>query len=206
MGPTGGHLEAALAGDPVALRELTLELLPVIQVRVARALLRRAGRTGGRNVRQELEDLSHEVLLSLLVDDAKALRRWKVSRGLTLVAFVGFIAEREVASIMRVARRNPWTEEPTPDEALDSSDDGSFQLRIESHQLLESLLGRLTEVLSPLGLRLFELLFIVQLDIPEVCAETGMNTDAVYAWRSRLRRVARSLGAELATTTPEAAR
>ncbi|MBK7860108.1 MAG: sigma-70 family RNA polymerase sigma factor [Archangiaceae bacterium] len=192
----------ALGGDVVALGELTAELLPVIQGRVARALLRRAPRASGRSPRQEIEDLSHDVMLSLLADRGRVLRSWSAARGLSLHGFVGFVADREVASIMRVARRNPWTEDPTLDEHLDRSDEGNFELRIESQQLLERLLDRVTERLSPLGLKLFELLFISQRPVPEICAETGMQRDAVYAWRSRLGRLARELCAELTAEAP----
>lgn len=195
-------LELALGGDSRALRELTASLLPIVQARVARALLRRSGQAAGRPIRQELEDLSHEVMLSLLADGARVLRSWRRERGVPLQAFVGFVAEREVASLMRTARRNPWTEDPTLSEGLDRGDQGDFELRIESQQLLERLLDRLTEQLSPLGLRLFELLFIAQRTVPEVCTETGMNRDAVYAWRSRLSRVARQLCGELTGEPP----
>lgn len=191
------RLELALGGDPGALRELTASLLPIVQARVVRALLRRSGQAAGRSVRQELEDLSHEVMLSLLADRGRVLRSWAPERGLSLQAFVGFVAEREVASLMRTARRNPWTEDPTLAEGLERSDEGGFELRIESQQLLERLLDRLTEQLSPLGLQLFELLFIAQRTVPEVCTQTGMNRDAVYAWRSRLSRLARELCDEL---------
>ncbi len=192
-----GLLIPAFSGDADALRRLAVGLLPIIQIRVARALLRWSSQAAGRDRRQELEDLSHEVLLSMLVNDGRALRGWDESRGLSFESFVGLIAEREVISIMRIARRNPWTEEPTVDEGLDSPDEKDVELRIESHQLLERLLARLRVVLSPQGHRVFELLFIRQLGVPEVCTHTGLNRDAVYAWRSRLRRIARTVRDDL---------
>ena len=66
-----------------------------------------------------------------------------------------------------------------------------------SQQMLEALLDRLREELSPLGLTLFEQLFIQQRSVAEVCEQTGMSRDAVYAWQSRLGKLSRRLGAEL---------
>jgi RNA polymerase sigma-70 factor, ECF subfamily len=62
---------------------------------------------------------------------------------------------------------------------------------------LRLLLDRLREKLSPLGQRLFELLFVQEMSPEETMAATGLSADAVYAWRSRLRRLARKLLAEL---------
>jgi RNA polymerase sigma-70 factor (ECF subfamily) len=70
-----------------------------------------------------------------------------------------------------------------------------------SQQMLEALLGRLREELSPLGFSLFEELFVRQREVAEVCARTGMSRDAVYAWQSRLGKVVRRLGAELMSET-----
>jgi RNA polymerase sigma-70 factor (ECF subfamily) len=58
---------------------------------------------------------------------------------------------------------------------------------------LALLLDHLREELSPLGWRMFELLFVQDLSQAEVEAASGLSADAVYAWGSRLRRVARKL-------------
>ena len=44
---------------------------------------------------------------------------------------------------------------------------------------------------------MFELLFVQDLSQAEVEAVSGLSTDAVYAWRSRLRHLARKLRAEM---------
>jgi RNA polymerase sigma-70 factor (ECF subfamily) len=195
---TSELVERALARDGEALRALVDALTPVIQARVARALLRRAASASGRNIRQEVADLTQDVFAALFAEQGKALRAWKPERGLSLANFVGFVAERQVASILRTTRRSPWTEDPTLMEELDTPEDApSVELRLESQQMLEALLDRLREELSPLGLSLFELIFIQQRTVPEVCAQTGMSREAVYAWQSRLGRLCRKLGAEL---------
>ncbi len=67
----------------------------------------------------------------------------------------------------------------------------------ESHDLLQTVLARMRETLSPLGWRLFELLYIAEKSIDEVKDETDMSADAIYAWRSRLRKLARLCQQEL---------
>ncbi|HSP78025.1 MAG TPA: sigma-70 family RNA polymerase sigma factor [Myxococcaceae bacterium] len=196
-------VERALAQEQEALRSLVDILTPVIQARVARALLRRASSTQGRSIRQEVADLTQEVFVALFAEGGKALRAWDARRGLSLPNFVGFVAERQVASILRTARRSPWTEDPTLLESLDApSEDPSVELRLASQQMLEALLERLREELSPLGLSLFQQLYLQQRSVAEVCLQMGMSRDAVYAWQSRLGRLSRRLGAELLSDPP----
>jgi DNA-directed RNA polymerase specialized sigma24 family protein len=171
---TGGLVGDALAGDQLALTRLVASLTPVVQARVARTLLaRRASRAGGRNLRHEVEDLSQEIFLALFASGGRVLRSWRAERGLSLESFVGLVSERHVVSFLRSGRRNPWREQ------------------------LGLLLERLQRTLSPLGRQVFELLFVQELSLPEAMARSGLSADAVYAWRSRLRRAAREAMAEL---------
>jgi RNA polymerase sigma factor (sigma-70 family) len=191
------HLEVgpALAGDEAALTRLVQVLTPVIQSRVARSLLlRRAGRAAGRDIRQEVEDLTQEIFLLLFADNGKVLRSWQPERGLSLLNFVGLVAERQTASVLRSGKRSPWKEDPTLPEDLDqvAPESGPEEIAASREQL-KRLLQRLTEELTPLGRHLFDLLFLRELPCEEVTRQTGMSPDAVYAWRSRLRRLARRL-------------
>ena len=70
-----------------------------------------------------------------------------------------------------------------------------------ARDLLDTLLARLREKLSPLGFHLFELLYIQDRTVQEVCDIANLTSDAVDAWRSRLRKTARSLHEELAPPT-----
>ncbi len=195
---TTGLVREALAGDPAALNRLVACLTPVVQARVARTLLRQSHLGGGRNVRQEVEDLTQEIFLSLFANGGRVLRRWQRERGLSLHNFVGLVSERLVASALRSGKRNPWKEEPTPTENLDAAalDNGPEEVTA-SREELRLLLDGLREQLSPLGRQLFELLFVQELSVPETMAASGLSADAIYAWRSRLRRLARELLAEL---------
>lgn len=200
-------VKRALSGDQGALTRLVAALTPVIQARVARTLLCRRARAGaGRDVRQEVEDLTQDVFLALFSRGSHVLRSWQAERGLSLENFVGLVAERQVVSFLRSGRRNPWKEDPSPVEELDAAaPDSGPEETAASREQLGLLLDRLREKLTPLGHQIFLLLFVRELSIPEAMAATGLSADAVYAWRSRLRRLARQLLAEM-SGKPEPAR
>jgi RNA polymerase sigma-70 factor (ECF subfamily) len=190
-------VRAALGGDEASARRLVARLTPVVRSRAARALMRR-GRRAGRSIDQELEDLTQNVLLALFEDDGRRLRAWSDTHG-TLESFVGLVAEREVVSIMRSGRRSPWTDEPSPEEEVERRQEPSrpYDERVASRQLLERLMDRMRERLTPLGLQMFYALYVDEKSVDAVCVETKMQPDAVYAWRSRLARLARGLAAEM---------
>ncbi len=200
--PSAGPLllTRALAGDAEAIRELVLQLSPVVQARVARALLRSgAGRRQGRDLRQEIEDFVQEVFGALFADRARALRGWDPARGMSLANFVGLVTEHQVASILRSGRRSPWREEAADRESIDraagsvGSDDG----RVWSRQVLDRLIERLRTELSPRGFELFLMIVVEERTVEAICEQTSMTPDAVYAWRSRLGKLARRLLAEI---------
>ena len=111
-------LDQALAGDVAATRRLVAAIMPIVQARVARTLVRRRGGSG-RDARQEVQDLAQDVFAALFADDGKVLRAWDPVRGLTLASFCGLVAEREAASILRSGRRSPWTEAATETNTFD---------------------------------------------------------------------------------------
>ena len=200
------RVSSALAGDAAAVDWLVALLSPVIQRRVARALLRRAG--GGRSTRQEVEDLTQEVFLALFDNGGNVLRSWEPDRGMSLSNFVGLVAEREVASILRSGRRSPWTEDPTLSEELErASDDAPGpEARMVSQQILAALLDHVRATLSPKGLDLFERIYVREESVETVCSATGMSHHAVYAWRSRLGKLVREFVAEQMSDSLESPR
>ena len=134
-------------------------------------------------------------------ESGKVLRTWDPKRGLSLKNFAGLVTERHVTSALRSGKRNPWREDPTGVDELDRvANEAGPEVRTTSRDLLERLLSRLREELSPLGWHLFDLLFVQQLTVPETVERAEMSLDAVYAWRSRLRRRARALHEELANS------
>lgn len=196
-------VQRALGGDAHAVRALVEQLTPVIQARVARALVRRAAAASGRNVRQEVEDFTQEVMVSLFTDKGRALRAWDPRRGLSLNNFVGFLAERQIASILRTAKRSPWTEDPTLHGDLEEplGRDEDMAAALESQQLWEVVLDRLTERLSPLGAALFEAVWLNERSVVETAEQFSMSKDAVYAWQSRLGKLLRQVATEVMSET-----
>ncbi len=188
-----------LAREPEATRTFVDRLLPVIQSRVARALLRRRSAAQGRDVRQDVEDHSQSVLLALFESDGRVLRAWDPDRGLSLKNFVGLVAERQVAGTLRSARRSPWTEDPTLGTELDELEDDrpSPERLATDRELASAVLDRMRARLSPLGLKLFEALMVEARPTEEVCSETGMARAALYTWRSRLTKLVKSIALEL---------
>lgn len=194
-------LRRALAGERAAIRTLVDELTPAIQTRVARLLLRSGTAARRGSIRQEVDDLTQSVFELLFADDGQALRSFDPTRGLSLSRYVSLVAEREVISILRSRRRSPYTEDPTETLTLEARApsvppaEGEVLTRLMTHRLF----ARLRDTLSPLGMRVFERLFCDEETPEAVCDELGMSHDALYAWRSRIRKTARELASEIST-------
>jgi RNA polymerase sigma-70 factor (ECF subfamily) len=194
-------LQAALAGDGAATRDLVELLAPVVHARVARTLLRSPpGRRQNRDLRQEIEDFVQEVFAALLAKRAQLLRGWDPTRGLSVENYVGLLSERHVISILRSGRRSPWTEEATDGPRLDATAGRteSAHREVASRQVLARLLERMRAELSPMGQEMFQRLVVDEQTVDEVCAAMQMTADAVYAWRSRLAKLARKLHDDMA--------
>lgn len=191
----------ALAGDPVASDALVAELAPRVQFKVNGALVRRARTRGVGASREDVRDLVQEVFLTLFENDGKVLRTWDPTRGAQLRTFVGLVADRVVGGVLRSGRRSGWREEPTSVPALEraAGQTETFERQIASREMLAAVLDRLRESLTPRGMWLFRALFVEQRDAAEVAGEAEMTLDALYAWRSRLRREVRAIRVELAS-------
>ncbi len=188
-----GGLQQALAQGHDAIPDLVDRWTPLIQARVVRVLRRRASRLGERAF-QEVEELVQQIFVSLFENEAAALRAWQPERGLSLNNWIGLLAEQQVLALLRTRKRNPWTEEPTEIADLDStSTEPNPEYETLHRDVLDRLLDRLQERVSPLGWQLFCLLFLEDRDVDDAANRSGLSTTAVYAWRSRLRRLAREL-------------
>lgn len=195
-------LAAALAGDEAALLELARLLTPPIQVRVARALVRRAGSRGrGGSSRSELDDLTQEVFVRLFASGARVLRAWDQERGLSLVNFVGLVAEREVSSVFHSERRTPRSDRLELREDMEAQESWSIDLGDERRHMYRDLLvklcRRLDAWLSPRGRELFDVLYLEERPLADVAEQFHMKPSAIYAWRNRVGRRARELLAEI---------
>ena len=190
-------LSHGLEGDSTALRHLVNAMRPVVQTRVIRALRRRAHNARGRDLRQDAEDLVQDVFAALFARNARALRAWDPKRGLSFLGFVGFLSEREVSIRLRTAKRHPWIEDPTAAETLDRAL-GAVpcpSTRLEARDALVKVLNELGQWMSPEGRRYFQLLYVDGRSVHDAALNAGTTTNAVYAWRSRLMKKARTLRA-----------
>lgn len=193
-------LEGTLAGDPQATRAFVGALRPIVQTRVARVLLRFSARADGRDVRQEVDDLTQDVFVQLFAADARVLRRWSPTKGLSLPNFVGLVARRHATKTLMSDRRSPWSEEPTLSPALDRASGATEpERRIVQRDLLATVLRLIRAELSPRASLLFEALVVERRPIPEVADLTGLSTAALYQWRSRLARRAREIAAQFSS-------
>lgn len=194
---TPDEIRRACQGERRALAGLVDVLLPVIKIEVAVALRRRAS-AQGRDARQDVDDFVQDVMLHLLADEGRRLRRWDPGRGSSLASFVRLVTRHRVARVLEGFRGNPWSGEPTEDEALEAlraDRSGTFR-RVESRTRLLRLLEQLRARLNERGLRLFHKLYVEQRPIAEVADEEGMTRAAIDQWNARMRRMVRELSPE----------
>jgi RNA polymerase sigma factor (sigma-70 family) len=184
----------ALAGQPAARRQLAGRLLGPIQREVV-AVLRRAAAASGRDPRQEAQELTQDVLVTLLERDGQELRRWEPARGRSLESFVRLVARRRVARILGQRRGNPWASDPVDPQTTDAelSDDTDLLHRMEERSMLGRVLDHLYAQMSPRDTELFQALFVDERDPQEVADALGMTRGAVNAWSYRARKLARKL-------------
>lgn len=182
----------ALAGERAARRALADGLLDAIQREVALVLARTASRSG-RDPRQEVRDLVHDVLVALFEHDGRELRRWDPTRGRTLASFVRLVARRRVARILGQQRGNPWALQPIDPSELSQDDDAALVRQLEERNQLDALLLALHASMSARDHELFERLFVQQLDPEDVSRQLDMTRGAVNAWCYRTRKLARRL-------------
>ena len=112
---------------------------------------------------------------------------------------MGFLAQRHVMSILRSGRRNPWVDKPLDPTQLEDSADKSATTaeRVETRDFLRTLSRRLESSLSRQGFEMFHRLYVQQESVDVVRETCGLSEDAIYAWRSRLRRLVRTLARDL---------
>jgi RNA polymerase sigma factor (sigma-70 family) len=178
----------ASRGDRAAQRRLIdTVLMPLVQVRVGRVLLRRSA--GRRNLREEMRDLAQEVLIHLFTSGA--LADWDPARG-PFGAYAGRIAENRTISLLRGRVRNPWAQVPLEDEDIERRL-GAGSGEPDGPAASRSALRRLAEMLSDAEWELFFLFFVEERTAEEVSALRGSSLEAVRKQRQRLRAHAESL-------------
>jgi RNA polymerase sigma factor (sigma-70 family) len=194
---------AALAGQPTARRQLASRLLGTIQREVV-AVLRRASSLQGRDPKQEVQELTQDVLVALFEREGQELRRWDPQRGRNLDSFVRLVARRRVARILGQRRGNPWADQPVDPQVADAEErnDDDLLHRLEDRSMLGHVLDHLYAQLGDRDLELFELLFVDERDPREVADALGMTRGAVNAWSYRTRKLAREFAVSSLDESP----
>ncbi len=113
----------------------------------------------------------------------------------TLPRFVRGVAYCDAISILRSRTRSPFTEDPTEPEAFDPvpKSDPNPESQALSRDFLLQLVEGVRGELGPRGTSVFELLVLRERPVEEVCGVLQMSEDAVYAWRSRIGKLARQI-------------
>ena len=176
----------------MARRRLADRLLDSVQREVAFSLMRVAG-AAGRDPRQDVRDLVHDVLVSLFEHEGRELRRWDPARGRSLDSFARLVARRHVARTLGQKRGNPWALPPMDPEDIDDDDDTALVRRLEERKRLDELLVALHSHMNERDHQLFDLLYVQQSSPAEVAQQLDMTRGAVNAWSYRIRRLARQL-------------
>jgi RNA polymerase sigma-70 factor (ECF subfamily) len=192
------QIRLAIAGDPVALQELFDELLPVVQRSAGAAVRRALPRSMRGNVRQELDDLTQEILGTLFERDGRRLLLWDPERGLPFTRYVELVSRTIVFSIMRSRRRSPWTAEPVEPAEFDAIDGGgeSPERALARSELRVAVLAAMEATLSEKGRQILGLL-LEERTTQEIGDLTGMSSNAVYVWRNRITTLARDTAREV---------
>lgn len=152
-----------------------------------------------------------EVFLALLADEGRLLRQWDPDRGAGLRGFVKLVARQQVWSILRTGRRSPWAEDPTEGEhlsrAMDAASTGAppADARLASADTLRRLMALIRAHMDTRSVVLFERLYVEERSVEAVCEEFQMSRDALYAWRTRMKRRLKGFRAQL-EQAPTAAR
>lgn len=176
-------LERAIAREPRAVREFVAILTPIFWWRIGRVLLADRGAS-----RQDTADLCQDTFVALLQDDGRLVRAWDPARGSSFENFSGRIAEQRALRYL-TRTREEFHDAASCDDLEPVVDSSRTPDRIAaSRDLLRKVFDILRKDLSDLGRNMFELLFVEERTVAEVCILMKMEADAVYAWRSRLAR------------------
>lgn len=192
---TGGDAEVALIaqavrGVPAAVRLLTRRLAPVIQARVMRVLRRLTPAHMG-----DADDVVQKVWLVLLKDAGRQFLAFDAARGISLEAYVGMIAEREVrnhvqhelAGIRRPADGLAPLDEATEVAAGTPTPEGE----VVQNDLVARLDAHLLESLPPRGQLVYRLIYADGRTTEEAAAMLGCQVQVIYNWQHRVRTISR---------------
>lgn len=182
----------AATGNRAATARLALRLDPVIRNRVAR-VLRRLTPTHTADA----EDIAQIVWVVLLDADARQLRAYRPERGITLEAYVGMIAEREVRNAIaracaakRGAERTVTLSTGVGEDAATPSANPEEQL--VAADLADRLVGALVLGFPARAQPVLSLCIQQETRADDAARSLGMPPQQVHNWLFRLRKASRA--------------
>ena len=195
--PAGAHddgalVAACLAGTPGAADRLVARHAPGVQAAVRRFLaLRCPGRL------DLVEDVTHDVFVALLRDDAAKLRQYSGRNGCSLGGWLRVVAVRLTIDTLRRDRRLPSLDDERPEmRALQrrlATEAAGPEQEFEGREIAGRLAAAVAR-LAPTDRLLAELHVVRGAALADVARTLGLSANAAYIRKSRLlQRLRRAL-------------
>lgn len=180
----------AAAGDRVATVELAERIGPAIRARVLRI-------TRGRPTAAiDPEDMVQAVWERLFARDARRLRAFDPTRGVTLPGFVSMIAGQAVAEIIEAQqaqkRRAPGGTRDLDDARAVAAGGPDPETHASERGELAALWQHLEAGLSPQGVLVLQMLYVDRLEPVEIARRTGMKRATVDSWKFKIKKAAQA--------------
>jgi RNA polymerase sigma factor (sigma-70 family) len=189
-----GFLERLVLGDPEARADFVAEYTGLIRFAIAGVLRRR-----GLEVRKdEVEDLSQGIFVSLLDQDCRKLRMYEGRNQASLATFIRVCATRFVLDHIRHERHSPLT----PDDAASGETPGRIDEAMDPRAGPEASVATAQEIarlrhaideLVPRDQLLVRLHFVEGLEVAEVAKVLGLTENATYVLKSRVKKRLRAI-------------
>ncbi len=177
-----------IAGAPGTRDEFVVEYSGLIRFAIASVLRHR----GVSLLREEMDDLTHNVIVSLFENDCRKLKMYEGRNQASFATFVRVCATRLTLDHLRWRQRRPALSEPEPahegrDLLADAPDPGPGpEARTATAEDL-ALLRRLVRALPPREQLLVRLHFVDGVEIPDVARILGVSENAAHVIKSRVR-------------------
>jgi RNA polymerase sigma factor (sigma-70 family) len=178
-----------IAGDPGTRDEFVVEYSGLIRFAIA-AVLRHRGVT---LLREEIDDLTHNVIVSLFDRDCRKLKMYEGRNQASFATFVRVCATRLTLDDLRYRQRRPTivADQQTGGDARDLlAEMPDPDLGPEERTAIAEDVDRLRQLVTLLPAReqlLVRLHFVDGLDIPDVARVLGITENATHVLKSRVR-------------------
>lgn len=182
-------IQRCITGDPATRDEFVVEYSGLIRFAIA-AVLRHRGIT---LLREEIDDLTHNVIVSLFDRDCRKLKMYEGRNQASFATFVRVCATRLTLDHLRYRQRRPTmvSAEQGGDDARDLLvDSPDPHLGPEEHAAIGEDLAELRRLVAELPAReqlLVRLHMVEGLEIPDVARVLGITENATHVLKSRVR-------------------